>query len=112
MYPDGYEDAESGWPSILKRFAAEAWRRAEVKIHRGSVGEVEFKNAVGLMDGIMGLNSIGLVVGTNCECAESTAIMTLVKTIIVRKIRFSTLPSTNKLHGTGGRFKIVVFIST
>jgi hypothetical protein len=24
-----YDDAESGWPPILKRFAAEAWRRAD-----------------------------------------------------------------------------------
>jgi hypothetical protein len=27
--PDGYDDAESGWPPILKRIAAEAWRRAD-----------------------------------------------------------------------------------
>ena len=29
LHPDGFEDAESGWPRVLKRFAAEAWRRAE-----------------------------------------------------------------------------------
>jgi hypothetical protein len=29
LHPDGYEDAESGWPRALKRFAAEAWRRAD-----------------------------------------------------------------------------------
>lgn len=29
LHPDGFEDADSGWPRILKRFAAEAWRRAE-----------------------------------------------------------------------------------
>ena len=29
LHPDGYEDSESGWPRVLKRFAAEAWRRAE-----------------------------------------------------------------------------------
>lgn len=29
MHPDGYEDTESGWPRVLKRFAAEAWRRAD-----------------------------------------------------------------------------------
>jgi hypothetical protein len=29
LHPDGYEDAESGWPPVLKRFAAEAWRRAD-----------------------------------------------------------------------------------
>ena len=29
LHPDGYEDAESGWPRVLKRFAAEAWRRNE-----------------------------------------------------------------------------------
>jgi hypothetical protein len=29
LYPDGYEDADSGWPRVLRRFADEAWRRAE-----------------------------------------------------------------------------------
>ena len=29
LHPDGYEDADSGWPHALKRFAAEAWRRAD-----------------------------------------------------------------------------------
>ena len=29
LHPDGYEDAKSGWPRVLKRFAAEAWRRAD-----------------------------------------------------------------------------------
>ena len=29
LHPDGYEDADSGWPRALKRFAAEAWRRAD-----------------------------------------------------------------------------------
>jgi hypothetical protein len=29
LHPDGYEDSESGWPRTLKRFAGEAWRRAE-----------------------------------------------------------------------------------
>ena len=29
LHPDGFEDADSGWPRILKRFAAEAWRRVE-----------------------------------------------------------------------------------
>jgi hypothetical protein len=27
LHPDGYEEASSGWPRVLKRFAAEAWRR-------------------------------------------------------------------------------------
>jgi hypothetical protein len=27
LHPDGYEDAESGWPRMLRRFAVEAWRR-------------------------------------------------------------------------------------
>ena len=27
LHPDGYDDTESGWPRVLKRFAAEAWRR-------------------------------------------------------------------------------------
>ena len=29
LHPDGYASAESGWPRVLRRFAAEAWRRAE-----------------------------------------------------------------------------------
>jgi hypothetical protein len=29
LHPDGFEDADSGWPRSLQRFAAEAWRRAE-----------------------------------------------------------------------------------
>jgi hypothetical protein len=29
LHPDGYEDADSGWPRLLRRFAAEAWRRAD-----------------------------------------------------------------------------------
>jgi hypothetical protein len=29
LHPDGYEDADSGWPRVLRRFAAEAWRRAD-----------------------------------------------------------------------------------
>ena len=30
LHPDGFEDAYSGWPRVLKHFAAEAWRRAEI----------------------------------------------------------------------------------
>ena len=29
LHPDGWEDADNGWPRVLNRFAAEAWRRAE-----------------------------------------------------------------------------------
>lgn len=29
LHPDGYENADSGWPRALRRFAAEAWRRVE-----------------------------------------------------------------------------------
>ena len=29
LHPDGYEEAEGGWPCVLRRFAGEAWRRAE-----------------------------------------------------------------------------------
>lgn len=29
LHPDGFDDADSGWPRALKRFAEEAWRRAE-----------------------------------------------------------------------------------
>lgn len=29
LQPDGYESADSGWPRVLRRFAAEAWRRAD-----------------------------------------------------------------------------------
>ena len=28
LHPDGYDDADSGWPRALLPFAAEAWRRA------------------------------------------------------------------------------------
>jgi hypothetical protein len=37
LHPEGYEDIESGWPRALKRFAAEAWRRAEA----GKLTDVE-----------------------------------------------------------------------
>ena len=29
LHSDGYESADSGWPRVLRRFAAEAWRRAD-----------------------------------------------------------------------------------
>lgn len=29
LHPDGFEDADSGWPRAVQRFAAEAWRRVE-----------------------------------------------------------------------------------
>jgi hypothetical protein len=29
LHPDAFDDPDSGWPRALKRFAAEAWRRAE-----------------------------------------------------------------------------------
>ena len=29
LHPDGYDSADSGWPRVLRRFAAEAWRRAD-----------------------------------------------------------------------------------
>jgi hypothetical protein len=29
LHPDGFEDVDSGWPRVPKRFAAEAWRRAD-----------------------------------------------------------------------------------
>ena len=29
LHPDGYEDADSGWPRALKWFAAVAWRHAD-----------------------------------------------------------------------------------
>src|SRR5258706_3856707 len=45
---------------------------------------------------------------TNCEYAESTASMTPVKMIIVRKIRFSTLPNSRKSHRIGGGITIVL----
>jgi hypothetical protein len=37
LHPDGFEDADSGWPRALRRFAAEAWRRAEA----GQLGDAE-----------------------------------------------------------------------
>jgi hypothetical protein len=29
LHPDGFDEPDSGWPPVLKRFAAEAWRRAD-----------------------------------------------------------------------------------
>lgn len=29
LHPDGYDTSCSGWTRVLKRFAAEAWRRAD-----------------------------------------------------------------------------------
>jgi len=29
LHPDGFNDPDSGWPPLLQRIAAEAWRRAE-----------------------------------------------------------------------------------
>ena len=29
LHPDAYDDIDSGWPRVLKRFATEAWRRAD-----------------------------------------------------------------------------------
>jgi len=29
LHPDGFDVADSGWPRVLRGFAAEAWRRAE-----------------------------------------------------------------------------------
>ena len=29
LHPEGFEDAQSGWPRVLRGFAVEAWRRAE-----------------------------------------------------------------------------------
>jgi hypothetical protein len=37
LHPDGFEDADGGWPRVLRRFAAEAWRRAEA----GELGDAE-----------------------------------------------------------------------
>lgn len=28
LHPDGFANSDSGWPRVLRRFAAEAWRRA------------------------------------------------------------------------------------
>ena len=37
LHPDGFEDADSGWPRGLQRFVAEAWRRVEA----GEITEAE-----------------------------------------------------------------------
>lgn len=37
LHPDGFGEASSGWPRVLRRFAAEIWRRFEA----GEVGEAE-----------------------------------------------------------------------
>jgi hypothetical protein len=31
LHPDGFNEPDSGWPRVLKCFAAEAWRRAEAR---------------------------------------------------------------------------------
>ena len=31
LHPDGFDDIDSGWPCVLKCFAADAWRRAEAE---------------------------------------------------------------------------------
>jgi hypothetical protein len=30
LHPDGFEEPDSGWTKALRRFAAEAWRRANI----------------------------------------------------------------------------------
>ncbi len=30
LHPEGFEEKDNGWPRVLKRFAADAWRRAEI----------------------------------------------------------------------------------
>jgi hypothetical protein len=37
LHPDGFEDADSGWPRGWQRIAAEAWRRVEA----GAITEAE-----------------------------------------------------------------------
>lgn len=37
LHPDGFEDAESGWPRSLHRFAGEEWRR----VSTGELAEEE-----------------------------------------------------------------------
>ena len=37
LHPDGYDSPDSGWTPTLRRFAAEAWRRAE----RGELSDGE-----------------------------------------------------------------------
>lgn len=29
LHPDGFDGMDSGWPRVLRRFASEAWRRAD-----------------------------------------------------------------------------------
>jgi hypothetical protein len=29
LHPDGFEAADRGWPRVVQRFAAEAWRRVQ-----------------------------------------------------------------------------------
>ena len=35
LHPDGYEEADSGWPESLRKFAVDAWRRFDA----GEIGE-------------------------------------------------------------------------
>src|SRR5688572_25709864 len=37
LHPDGFDSPHSGWPRVLKPFAADAWRRAE----RGELSDEE-----------------------------------------------------------------------
>jgi hypothetical protein len=37
LHPDGFNEPDSGWPPVLKRFAVEAWRRADA----GKLGDGE-----------------------------------------------------------------------
>ena len=37
LHPDGWDEADGNWPRVLRRFAAEAWRRVET----GELDDVE-----------------------------------------------------------------------
>src|SRR5258708_8125503 len=50
LHPDGYEDADSGWPRVLRRFAAEAWRRAET----GELDDAELYSSDAQWSGLCG----------------------------------------------------------
>jgi hypothetical protein len=53
LHPDGYEDADSGWPRRLRPFAAEAWRRFD----EAQIGEEVMYPSDATLAGLVALRS-------------------------------------------------------
>ncbi len=68
LHPDGFEGAESGWPHVVRRFAAEAWRRADtlalMKLFRrhGITGWRRHQKAFGQPDFLFRRNRLANVI--------------------------------------------------